>query len=161
MIAELCAPQHAQAGPQIVAVCISAGGIPKVAVATAMLGEGGFAGDGHAHDKHNRPDRAVSLLDAELLEQFMREGFAVCPGAMGENLTVSGLDVQSLEPGSILVIGDAVLRLEQPRKPCYVLDAIDPRLKDAAVGRCGYMASVLSRGIVTPFMSIRIACVPN
>jgi hypothetical protein len=29
----------------------------------------------------------------------------------------------------------------QPRKPCYVLDAIDPRLKEVIVGRCGHMAS--------------------
>ena len=32
------------------------------------------------------------------------------------------------------------------RKPCYVLDAIDPRLKDVIVGRCGFYAKVLKTG---------------
>jgi MOSC domain-containing protein YiiM len=78
------------------------------------------------------------------------------PGAAGENLTVADLDVQSLPPGTLLYLGDVVLKLEQPRKPCYVLDAIDPRLKDAIVGRCGYMASVLKEGTIRPGMPIRV-----
>ena len=142
--------------PQVVAVCLSSGGIPKTPVPIARLEEAGFDGDRHFHEKHSRPDRAVSILDAEVLEQLIREGFVLCPGAMGENLTVKGLDVQSLAVGSILSIGDAVLRLEQPRKPCYVLDAIDPRLKEVVVGRCGYMASVLRGGVVAPSMLIHV-----
>ena len=73
----------------------------------------------------------MSLLDDEILQQLVQEGFPLVPGAAGENLTVAGLDVQQMHPGTVLKIGDAVLQLEQPRKPCYVLDAIDPRLKDA------------------------------
>ena len=143
--------------PHVVAVCVSTGGIPKFPVPLARLDETGFDGDQHAHDKHNRQDRAVSILDAEVLEQLIREGFTLCPGAMGENLTVTGLDVQSLEAGSLLSIGEVVLRLEQPRKPCYVLDTIDPRLKEVVMGRCGYMASVQRGGAVTPHMPIRVA----
>jgi MOSC domain-containing protein YiiM len=45
--------------------------------------------------------------------------------------------------------------LEQPRKPCYVLDAIDTRLKDVIVGRCGYMASILQEGTIRPGMRIK------
>jgi MOSC domain-containing protein YiiM len=56
--------------------------------------------------------------------------------------------VQSLPPGTLLEIGDVLLRLEEPRKPCYVLDAISPCLKDVIVGRCGYMASVLEGGMI-------------
>jgi hypothetical protein len=53
-----------------------------------------------------------------------------------------GQRVQKLALGTVLQIGDVLLKLEQPRKPCYVLDAIDPRLKDAIVGRCGFMAQL-------------------
>ena len=108
------------------------------------------------HAKHIRPDRAISLLDLEILEQLIQEGFALEPGAAGENLTVAGLHVQTLAPGTVLQIGDVLLKLEQPRKPCYVLDAIDPRLKDAIVGRCGFMASVVREGPITPGAHIRV-----
>jgi MOSC domain-containing protein YiiM len=114
----------------------------------------GLAGDGHAHAKHNRPDRAVSLFDMEILTQLQTEGFPLYTGAIGENLTVAGLHVQRMSPGTLLEIGDVLLRLEEPRKPCYVLDAIDPCLKDVIVGRCGYMASVVRCGVIEPGMEI-------
>jgi len=113
-------------------------------------------GDGRNHAKHIRPDRALSLWDHEILLQLVAEGFQLTPGAAGENLTVCALNVQQLSPGTLLRVGDVVLKLEQPRKPCYVLDAIDPRLKEVIVGRCGYMASVLRVGTLRPGMSIDV-----
>jgi MOSC domain-containing protein YiiM len=86
----------------------------------------------------------------------VQEGFPLTPGAAGENLTVAGLSVQEMPPGTLLKIDDVVLELQQPRKPCYVLDAIDPRLKEAIVGRCGYMASVVSVGIVRPGATVTV-----
>jgi MOSC domain-containing protein YiiM len=142
---------------RVVALCTSPGGIPKRPLAEVVVSAGGLAGDGRSHAKHIRPDRAVSLFDLEILQQLVREGFPLKPGTAGENLTVEGLDVQSLPPGTILEIGDVVLRLEAPRKPCYVLDAIDPRLKDVIVGRCGYLASVLRGG--TLHIGAAICCV--
>jgi MOSC domain-containing protein YiiM len=97
------------------------------------------------------------LLDLEILQQLQAEGYRVEPGAIGENLTFVGVDVQSLPNGTRLAIGDEVLiRLEQPRKPCYVLDPIDPKLKDVVVGRCGFMASVERGGTIRPGMSVRV-----
>jgi MOSC domain-containing protein YiiM len=141
---------------RIVAVNISSGGIPKHPLDAGKVTVDGLAGDCHNHAKHIRPDRAISLLDLEILEQLVQEGFALEPGAAGENLTVAGLHVQTLAPGTVLQIGDVLLKLEQPRKPCYVLDAIDPRLKDAIVGRCGFMASVVREGPITPGADIKI-----
>lgn len=138
--------------PHVVAVCLSPGGIPKLPQRSAMATSDGLRGDGRNHAKHIRPDRAVSLVDMEILEQLVAEGFPLTPGAAGENLTVSHLHVQQMSPGTLLRIGDVLLRLEQPRKPCYVLDAIDPRLKEAIVGRCGYMASVAQEGLIAPGM---------
>ena len=139
---------------RIVAVCVSGGGIPKRTLAAVRVTPDGFEGDCHAHAKHNRPDRAVSLIDLEVLTQLQNEGFPLYPGALGENLTVSGLQVQRLPPGTLLEIGEVLLRLEEPRKPCYVLDAINPFLKDVIVGRCGYMASVIQGGLIEPGMGI-------
>ena len=138
----------------VVAVSISAGGIPKRPIPLGVVLRNGIVGDGRHHAKHVRPDRAVSLFDQEILEQLVEEGFPLVPGAAGENLTVARLDVQNLEPGTLLAIGEVILRLEQPRKPCYVLDAVDPRLKEAIVGRCGYMASVVREGCIEPGMRV-------
>jgi MOSC domain-containing protein YiiM len=141
---------------RVVAVCASDGGIPKRALSDAEVIISGIRGDLHAHAKHNRPDRAVSLIDMEILSQLVAEGFQLEPGTAGENITVEGLNVQQLPGGTLLQIGDVLIRLEVPRKPCYILDAIDPRLKDDIVGRCGYMASVVKPGLIAPDMPIRV-----
>lgn len=147
--------------PQLVAVCISAGGIPKRPQALAVVRRDGLVGDGHHHAKHRRPDRAVCLWDLELMQQLVEEGFALTPGAAGENLTVAGLHVQALPPGTMLRSGRVLLRLKQPRKPCYVLDAIDPRLKEAIAGRCGYLASVVREGVIAPNMAVHVVQKPS
>ncbi len=142
--------------PHVVAVCVSGGGIPKIPLTTATVTLSGIDGDLHAHDKHNRLDRAISLFDQEILEDLVEEGFPLEPGTAGENLNVAGLNVQSLPAGTLLRIGDVLLKLEQPRKPCYVLDVIHPRLKEVIVGRCGYMASVVQEGQLRTGMTIEI-----
>jgi MOSC domain-containing protein YiiM len=149
-------PPQAPATALLVATSISPGGIPKRPVHSATVTELGIEGDGRAHAKHNRLDRAISLFDLEILLQLVDEGYPLAPGVAGENFTVQGLNVQQLSPGVRLAIGPVELRLEQPRKPCYVLDAIDPRLKEAILGRCGYMASVIRGGIVHPGMPIEV-----
>jgi MOSC domain-containing protein YiiM len=152
-------PRTARTG-RIVAVCTSPGGIPKRPIESVLVTVDGLSGDGRAHAKHIRPDRAVSLWDLEILRQLVHEGYALVPGAAGENLTLEGFDVQSLRPGSILAAGEVRLRLETPRKPCYVLDSIDPRLKEAIFGRCGYMASVIRGGVLHAGMEIRCVSEP-
>ena len=143
-------------GPYVLTVSISPGGIPKRPHRFAHALQAGLVGDGHNHAKHLRPDRALSIWDYEILNELVTEGFPLRPGAAGENLTVDGLAVQQMAPGTLLRIGDVLIRLEQPRKPCYVLDAIDPLLKDAVVGRFGYMASVLEGGTIEPGMPIEV-----
>lgn len=143
--------------PTVIAVNISQGGIPKLPVDRARVTLARIEGDGRDHAKHDRPDRAVSLIDDELLAQLRAEGYPVTPGAMGENLTVRGLDVQSLPPGTRLRFSGGVeIALTEARKPCFVLDAIDPALKDAVVGRCGYLARVTVEGEIGPGETITI-----
>ena len=128
--------------PRVVAVCISGGGVPKRPLRMARVSEAGVEGDHHAHAKHNRPDRAISIFDIEIMRNLVDEGFPLEPGTAGENLTVAGLHVQQMRPGTLLEIGDVLLRLEQARKPCFVLDAIDPNYNTAAVD--GLLETVLN-----------------
>ena len=134
---------------RLLAICISPGGIPKQTVFSAEVTYAGIAGDGHNHAKHNHPNQAISLEDIETLNDLGQEGFPLSCGTIGENITVADLDVQGLPVGTRLVFsGGVVLELSKERKPCYVLDAIDPRLKEAILGRCGFYAKVIKEGIL-------------
>jgi MOSC domain-containing protein YiiM len=141
----------------VLAVCISKGGVPKLPVESARVTVEGIVGDGRDHAKHAKPTRAVSIQDDELLAELRAEGYPVEHGSMGENLTVRGLDVQHLAPGTQLALsGGVVLELTEVRKPCFVLDPIDPRLKEAVVERCGFMAKVVKEGELRSGEVIRV-----
>jgi len=146
-----------ESAPRLVAVCISTGGIPKIPVDAADVTVDGLVDDGHDHEKHCRPDRAVSIQDIELLDVLKTEGYDVAPGVIGENLTVRDLHVQQLAVGDRLRFENGpVIELTQPRKPCFVLDAVHPDLKDAVVGRCGFMAAVVETGQFAPGQRITV-----
>jgi len=150
------APQTAPFA-EVVAVCTSPGGVPKQPVREAQVTCEGLSGDGHNHEKHRRPHRAVCIQDVELLDELRAEGFPVGPGVIGENLTVRGLRVQGRSVGDRLHFEDGpVLELTEPRKPCYVLDAIHPAIQQAVVGRCGFMARVIQGGRVFPGQRITL-----
>jgi len=135
--------------PYVLSINISSGGIPKFPVDSIEVTLFGLMGDGHNHEKHRTPLQAVCLQDIETLDGITREGFALSSGTTGENLTVRNLHVNSLPLGTILEFTNGViLELTKVRKPCYVLDAIDPRLKDVITGRCGLYAKVLKEGMI-------------
>lgn len=139
----------------IVSVNVSCGGIPKRPVAIGTVTREGLDGDAHDHEKHCTPLQALSLLDLEDLEDLRDEGFDVGPGSTGENLTVRGLQADGLVVGDRLTLsGGVVLEVTKRRKPCYVLDAISPVLKDVIAGRCGVYAKVIHEGEVRPGESI-------
>ena len=132
---------------QIIAINVSSGGIPKLPRSSSRVDVTGLQDDGHNHEKHRTPFQAVCLQDIEKLEELNREGYHLDPGTTGENLTVRGLNVNALPLGTILQFSNGVvLELTKVRKPCYVLDAVSPRLKEDIIGRCGTYAKVLREG---------------
>lgn len=138
------------AKPTVHSINVSAGGIPKVPVQAIDVLASGLAGDGHNHAKHNTPLQALSILDLEDIEDLQVEGFAVEPGATGENVTVRNLQVDELSVGDILKFqGGLEVELTKVRHPCYVLDSIDPALKHAIKGRCGFLGRVVQPGRLT------------
>ncbi|MEM7227354.1 MAG: MOSC domain-containing protein [Planctomycetota bacterium] len=144
-------------GPSIVSINRSDGGIPKTPQATAAVTLAGIAGDEHDHEKHYRPEQAICMFDVEMLVQLRAEGYDLAPGTIGENLTVTNLDVQNVAIGSLLEIdGGVVLEVTKRRKPCYVLDSIDPTLKDAIRDRCGTYARVLTPGTIDAGAAITV-----
>lgn len=98
----------------------SGGGVPKVAVDDVVIGTLGLEGDRQKHLKiHGGPERAVCVYSLEVIHALQAEGHTIYPGASGENVTVSGLEWNVVEPGSRLSLGDTVvLEVTRYTEPC-------------------------------------------
>jgi MOSC domain-containing protein YiiM len=104
------------------------------------LGDIGLEGCAHA-----RPGgkRQVLLVDRETLEVMDLE-----PGIIRENITTDGLNVNSLQNGQVLRIGEARLEVSAVCTPCDQMEAIRPGLRKELWGRRGMMCRVLDGGVI-------------
>jgi len=83
-----------------------------------------LAGDQQADLKvHGGADKAVYGYPSEHYSWWREQlpDIAISPGQFGENLTTAGLAEHELYIGDVLRAGSAVLRVTQPRMPCYKL----------------------------------------
>jgi MOSC domain-containing protein YiiM len=119
--------------------------------------------------------KAVLLVSAEDLGELAAAGFPVSAGALGENLTVEGIDFRKLRAGQRFVAGGAVLELTTLRQPCANLNQYsvpggrtihgslyDDKCKagDASSPRWakgGFYAAVLERGLIRTGDTIALA----
>ena len=151
--------------PEVIQVNVSRGGIPKRPVPEAMITTLGLEGDAWAHRQiHGGPDQRVLIVAAEAVDDLAALGFPVFYGALGENLTVRGVPLQSLRAGQTWRAGDAILELTKIRVPCSALDVYGPEIRqqiyDTRVkqgdatsplwARSGFYASVRRPGRVSP-----------
>ncbi len=142
----------------------SGGGLPKLAVTgPVMLEREGIDGDRHRNLKyHGGPDKAVLMIAAELVDRLAGT-FPVSYGALGENLTVSGMDPHGWRQGQRYRVGeDAVIELTTLRTPCSNLDVFGRPIKNELYdARCkagdvssphwahgGFYARVIRPGLV-------------
>jgi MOSC domain-containing protein YiiM len=103
-------PSAAAAEAHVVQLSVSPGGLPKRAVAEALVTRRGLAGDAHRNlEHHGGPARAVCLFPLEAIQGLVAEGHAIVPGALGENVTTAGLDWRVVVPGARLRLGERVL----------------------------------------------------
>jgi MOSC domain-containing protein YiiM len=115
--------------------------------------------------------RQVHVIHAELHDELNAAGFPVSPGQMGENVTTRGLDLLGLPTGTRLHIGEtAVIEVTGLRNPCAQLDAIQPGLMAAVLGRdergrlirkAGVMAVVIRDGAIRPGDAVRVELPPE
>lgn len=106
-------------------VSSSPGGVPKLPRAFDEVAELGLASDAQRHLKvHGGPRRAVCLYGLERILALQAEGHPIYPGAVGENLTLVGLDWREVIPGRLLRIGDAIEpELRSYTVPCATIAA--------------------------------------
>jgi MOSC domain-containing protein YiiM len=118
----------------------SPGGVPKLAVREATLTELGLVGDDHNFpDIHGGPERALCLFSLERILEFQAEGHPIFPGAAGENVTITGLDWESLVPGVRLALGDEVLiEITKYTSPC---NSMEPSFSDGNYARISQKAN--------------------
>ncbi|HVG52075.1 MAG TPA: MOSC domain-containing protein [Xanthobacteraceae bacterium] len=104
--------------------------------------------------------RQVHLIHAELFDELRDGGFTVHPGDMGENITTQGIDLLALPAGTRLQIGEnAIVEITGLRNPCSQIDAFQPGLMKATLGKdadgnlirkAGVMSIVVAGGEVHP-----------
>ncbi len=114
----------------IASVNISRGGLPKHPIAEGFLTPLGIEGDLQAHPRfHGGPRKAALLICSEAIEQLAAKGYPVFHGALGENLTIRGIDRTQLRSGQRFRAGQAVIELTAIRGPCSSLDIYGPEIK--------------------------------
>lgn len=110
---------------RIVQLSVSAGGVPKLAVPAARVTGLGLQGDAHRYEHHGGPERAVCLFSLEAIDALAAEGHAIEPGAIGENVTVEGIDWNLVTPGVRLRLGErVVLEVTRYTSPCYKIASV-------------------------------------
>lgn len=114
---------------RIEAICISTkkGTVKRPVQEAVLIEEYGIQGDAHAGKWH----RQVSILGYEKIKDFNEQGGNVEDGDFGENLIVSGINMESLAVGDRLLAGDVMLEVTQRGKECHSHCEIYKR-----VGKC-------------------------
>ncbi len=110
---------------QIASINVShPGGVPKRPIDRTLITTRGLIGDGQRTKEpvHGGPEKAVCLFGVEQIRRVNADGHHLYPGAIGENLTLSGLDLGGLASGDQLRIGDPasgpIIQLSDPAAPC-------------------------------------------
>jgi MOSC domain-containing protein YiiM len=149
---------------RIVQISVSRGGVPKTAVPAALVGVDGVEGDAHRNlELHGGPERAVCLFSMEAIVGLRAEGHPIAPGAIGENVTVEGLDWSAVTPGAHLLLGHTVLlQVTRYTSPCRTIGPVfsDGRfIRVSQKHRPGWSrvyARVLVEGVIRPNDSVRL-----
>ena len=150
----------------IVQINVSPGGVPKRPINRGTVTRERILGDDWNDKRHHGlPGQALCLFSLETIEELVREGYPVFPGALGENLTTSGLDYRTVRPGQQYAIGAEVrIRITKVRQPCRTIAVygpsllralFDPEVKRGSTdsprwGRSGFYAEVLREGTIAP-----------
>ena len=114
----------------------------------------GFAGDGVGDRRHHGgSDKAVCVYSLDHYPYWERIlGIPLPQAAFGENLSMSGMEEDSVCIGDRYLIGTAEVQVSQPRQPCGTLAARYGRedfvklVQDS--GRTGFYFKVVKEGTV-------------
>lgn len=138
--------------------------IKSPVIGSVNVGLEGLDGDSQVdRSAHGGVERAFCAYPAAHLAVWGREwGLSLVPGSFGENLTLTGLDEESVHLGDQFRFGSALLEVSQPREPCSTLAARLGREDLAELirenGRTGWYMRVIEPGVAAvglPFVRER------
>ena len=149
----------------VIQVNISRGGVPKRSIPEAQVTPTGLEGDACAHPQiHGGPNQALLIISAEAIDDLTERGYPLFYGALGENITTSGLDRTRIRLGQRYRLGSSIIEITKVRGPCSTLDVygntIQRELYDKSIkagdatsprwGMSGFYARVIEPGMVRP-----------
>lgn len=154
---------------EVHSINVSNGGVPKSKVESADIMKKGVEGDFNRFrdGRGGNTDRAVCIFSLELIQRLKDEGHPIEIGSTGENLTIRGVEWESLSEGTHLEIGEVVLELSEPCAPCskigesFIGRRFDRVDHDQEYGWSRWLARVLREGRVTIGDSVNIVITPD
>jgi len=167
MTANLISVQTGRAAP------LGPGGVPSAIVkhtrdGTVAVGPLGLEGDEQADlSVHGGAEKAVYAYAASHFPDWARQfpDLDFTGGAMGENLTIAGMEEANICVGDIHAIGTVLLQVCQPRQPCFkfALRHANSKLPKAMVrsGQSGWYCRVLQTGTLTAGDAVELRERPN
>ena len=144
-------------------ITVSTGIFKEPVAGTVMVRRNNLEGDRQADlTVHGGPNKAVYGYASEHYPYWRKQypQMDLPWGVFGENLTTEGLSEDSLHIGDTVRVGSAVLKVVQPRQPCYKLqirfgrDDIIQRF--LVSGRSGFYFSIVEEGEVEAGSAIEV-----
>lgn len=141
--------------------------IKEAVVGPVRLMELGPVGDAVADTRHHGGPHQAVMAYSRAHQAYWRErlGLDIGPGGLGENLSVEGLDDESVCVGDVFEAGTARFQVSQPRQPCATLARYwrCPELLPAIweTARSGWYFRVLREGEARSGDALRLAERPH
>jgi len=144
-------------------ITVSTGIFKEPVAGPVMVRRDNLDGDRQADlTVHGGPNKAVYGYASEHYPYWRKQypQMELPWGVFGENLTTEGVSEDSLHIGDTVRVGSAVLRVVQPRQPCYKLqirfgrDDIIQRF--LVSGRSGFYFSIVEEGEVEAGSAIEV-----
>ena len=104
----------------------------------------GIEGDAHAGNWH----RQISLLAEESIDTMRGKGMELINGAFAENINTIGIDLKSLPVGTIINVGECILKVTQIGKECHNDCEIKKTTGKCVMPTDGIFAVVIKGGTV-------------
>jgi len=120
----------------------------KSVSAVEAIADYGLRDDANA----GRTKRQVLIIEREALDEF---GLPI--GDVRENITVQGIQLAGMLPGTRLKVGSALLEATLDCAPCQFIEDKRPGLREAMKGRRGTLFRVIEGGEISVGDEIQIA----
>lgn len=121
---------------------------PVTPVETALAESGmGFVGD----VSFGRSKRQILFIEKETLDEFN-----LTPGQIKENITIQGLPLAGIAPGTEILAGEVLFEVMGDCAPCQYIEDIRPGLEEAMRGRRGTLCRVLNGGTLRIYDRVTI-----